>query len=260
MKKEDKKIIANGRQLFCREYILPDESGEEVLVLLHDSWGGIESWGDFPQALAQIFGLNILIYDRAGFGKSPDRAGEAEFENYHLEAARELSDLLDVLEIDRALLFGHSDGATIALLAAAHFPEKIKGVMAETPHTFIEEKGRKAVRETVEKAQSSSLLQSLERLHGDRAEAVFRRWHELWLSPKMDDWNILPELKKIQCPVLAMRGSEDPFDTDKQLSELFEYIEAPLMPLFIPEAGHTPRKDNPVAVIDAIETFNNDYF
>jgi len=45
--------------------------------------------------------------------------------------------LFEALDIERLWLFGHSDGASIALLYAAKFP--VAGVVAVAPHIFVED-------------------------------------------------------------------------------------------------------------------------
>jgi len=46
--------------------------------------------------------------------------------------------LLDALGIDKVDLLGHSDGATIALIAAAYHPDRVDRVIAIAPHVFVE--------------------------------------------------------------------------------------------------------------------------
>ena len=70
--------------------------------------------------------------------------------------------------------------------------------MVEGAHSFVEEKGKAAVRESRDKAQTNSLLQSLEKYHSDKTAEVFRIWHETWLSDFFTDWTIVPLLKSIQ--------------------------------------------------------------
>jgi pimeloyl-ACP methyl ester carboxylesterase len=50
-----------------------------------------------------------------------------------------LNDLLKELNINDIILFGHSDGGTIALIFAAKYPEKVKATLCEAGHIFVEE-------------------------------------------------------------------------------------------------------------------------
>ncbi len=218
--------------------------GEPVLIFLHDSWGCTAMWEDFPGKTAGIFGLNAMIYDRRGYGKSSPFSPEPRTKFYLHEAALELMQVMNALEIKKAILYGHSDGGTIALIAAATHPERFKGIIVEGAHSFVEEKGKAAVRESRDKAKHNSLLKSLGKYHGNKTSELFKRWHEAWLGDFFADWTIVPELKNIRCPVLAFRGENDPYDTIAQLNILEKEIQSPLIARVITEAAHTPRKEN----------------
>ena len=41
-----------------------------TIVLLHEGLGCVEMWKDFPSMLAQVTGLNVFAYSRAGYGCS----------------------------------------------------------------------------------------------------------------------------------------------------------------------------------------------
>jgi pimeloyl-ACP methyl ester carboxylesterase len=53
-------------QLFVKR--INDNKSKPTLVFLHDSWGCVEMWGDFPEKLVELSGLDTLIYDRRGYG------------------------------------------------------------------------------------------------------------------------------------------------------------------------------------------------
>ena len=237
---------------FWRKKTHPDEP---VLILLHDSWGCTELWEDFPEKLSALFGLNTLSYDRRGYGKSSPFQEEERTKNYLHEAAEELISVMDKMKIDRAILYGHSDGASIALIAAAVYPERFQGIMVEGAHSFVEEQGKNAVRESRDKARSNSLLKTLEKYHGDKAAELFRRWHIMWAEEDFFDWSIVSILKNISCPVLAFRGENDPFDTIEQLRVLEREIKSSVVTKVISNAAHTPRKENEKETLKLINHF-----
>lgn len=247
----------NDYQLFYRYLIDKKNPAEPVLIFLHDSWGCTEMWEDFPEKIAELFGLNALIYDRRGFGKSSPFAPEPRTKYYLHHSADELINVMDALKIKKAMLYGHSDGGSIALIAAAVQPERFQAIMVEGAHSFVEEKGKAAVRESRDKAQTNSLLQSLEKYHSDKTAEVFRKWHETWLSDFFTDWTIVPLLKSIQCPVLAFRGENDPFDTIGQLNVLEQEIPSPITAKVISNAAHTPRKENKAETMKLIRLFQS---
>ena len=247
----DKRKIKIGDHLLYLEYGLYHQNTElPVLVFLHDSWGCVEMWGDFPFKIQQISGLNTLVYDRQGHGKSsPFTIKERDTEYLHREA-HELILLLDKLGIKNVIIYGHSDGATIALIAASIFPNRVNGLILEGVHSFIESIGRAAVKATREKAKNTGLLESLQTFHGYKTAELFRLWHETWLSPAFDHWSIVHLLPNIECKVLAFQGVDDEYGTVEQLNILKEKIKGEVSTFEIPNAAHTPRKE---AEDDSIE-------
>ena len=229
-------------------------SSEPVLIFLHDSWGCTEMWDDFPERW-QMFSVQMRWFTTVEAWKIFAFRQRRTNENIWHEASDELIAVMDKLDIGQAVLYGHSDGGTIALIAAAMHPERFRGIIVEGAHSFVEEKGKNAVRESRDKAKTNMLLQVLERFHGEKTEELFRRWHEAWLSDFFTDWTIVPILKNITCPVLAFRGENDPFDTIEQLNVLERKIKSPIIAQVISNAEHTPRRENEPATMELIERF-----
>jgi len=233
-----------GYQLFLRQMdsFSVDET-KPTLVFLHDSWGCSEMWGDFPETLLKISGLNGLVYDRRGYGQSSPFAIAQRTEFYLHDEAHELIEILNACDVKHVVIYGHSDGATIALLAASLYPERIKGLILEGAHSFIEDSGKDAVLKTRERAKTTGLLDSLAKYHGDKTSELFRLWHETWLSDYFARWTIVPLLKNIMCPVLAFQGEYDEFGSVEQLNVLKREIPTFVTILEMSDAGHTPRKE-----------------
>lgn len=254
-------IQREGYHLFAKSITRFSENNDNpVLVFLHDSWGCVEMWGDFPDRLVKISGLNGLVYDRRGYGKSSPFAVTQRTEFYLHEEAHELIGVLDACRIQHAVIYGHSDGATIALLAAALYPDRIKGLILEGAHSFIEDSGKAAVLETRERAKETSLLASLEKYHGDKTAELFRLWHETWLSDYFAQWSIVPLLHNITCPVLAFQGEKDEFGSIEQLNILKKEILTSVTIAEIKHAGHTPRKEAEEETMKWVKKFINKQF
>ncbi|HNX87671.1 MAG TPA: alpha/beta hydrolase [Paludibacteraceae bacterium] len=253
--KEINELALDDYSVYYEKTEYPENPEEPVLIFLHDSWGCVGMWGDFPEKLMKIAGLNAFVYDRRGYGRSSPFGTAQRDKNYLHQEAGELIRVMDKANIRKAVLYGHSDGATIALIAAAKYPERIVAVIAESTHTFIEEKGKTAVLESRERAKHNSLLQTLEKYHGDKTGELFRRWHETWLSDNFADWSIIPLLCDIQCPVLAFRGKDDPYDSIEQQNVLKSEMSSPLTTAVIPDAGHSPRIDNETVTMKLIKSF-----
>ncbi len=244
-------------QIFVKDIKINAEKEQPLLIFLHDSWGCVEMWDDFPEKLSKLLNQNALVYDRRGHGRSSAFEVEERTTDYLQEEADILIRLMDSLSIPKAILYGHSDGATIALIAAACYPNRFAGLILESPHTFMEESGINAVRTTRDKAMNSSLLEKLEKFHGEKTSSLFRLWHETWLSKHFAEWTIVPLLKNIICPVLAFRGENDSFDTEEQLNVLKKEIRGAVQLAKIPNAAHAPHKENENETMRRILAFSH---
>jgi pimeloyl-ACP methyl ester carboxylesterase len=236
-------IEIDSHFISAEKIVLQQSEDAPLIVFLHDAWGCAALWGDFPQKLAMQTGCNALLYDRRGFGQSGADASCDRTPEYFYDEAHAFIALVDVLHVKKVILFGHSDGATIALLTAALFPERIEALMVESPHTFLEDSGLNAVAETALKAQGPILLRSLEKYHGTKTQVLFDKWKNCWASEAFSGWNLLPELENIKCPVLAFRGENDVFDTHEQLYRLQAHIRSGIETEIIPGAAHSPHKE-----------------
>ena len=213
------------------------------VIMLHDSFGCIELWRDFPKKLSKKLNRDVILYDRQGYGKS-DLLNVCSRENSYMhDEADVLMNLMKELKISQAILFGHSDGATIALIAAAKYPEKISAVISEAAHVFVEEITVKGIEKAVYAFNHEGLNERLEKYHSKKTELLFKLWSETWLSEKFRAWNILDLLPRITCPVLIIQGKNDEFGTQKQVDTIFNLISGEKSVLMIPDTGHTPHKE-----------------
>jgi pimeloyl-ACP methyl ester carboxylesterase len=243
-------------QLYVERYSFSTTKVDSpTMIFLHDSWGCVRLWGDFPKKISKMAGLDALLYDRRGYGKSSGFAVAERTDQYLHDEAHELIRVMDAYTIEKAVIYGHSDGATIALIAAALYPERIKGLLLEGPHSFIEDSGKAAVLATRERAIENNLLASLQKYHDDKAAELFRLWHETWLSDFFSKWTIVPILNRISCPVLAFQGEDDEFGTIEQLYVLKKEISTDVILAEIRNAGHTPRKEAETETMDLLENW-----
>src|SRR5262245_36202404 len=111
-------LVLDGRRIEAR-WIGSPAPGTPTLVFLHEGLGSVALWKDFPDRLAAAVGLPALIYSRFGYGGSAPAPLPRPVTFLDDEATEVLPRLLDAAGIDDALLIGHSDGASIALLYAA---------------------------------------------------------------------------------------------------------------------------------------------
>lgn len=224
-------------------------------VLLHDSLGCVDTWRDFPELLAERIGSDVIVYDRQGYGRSSPFGPTPRTVHYLAQEAQVLRDLLDALEIDSAILFGHSDGGSIALLAAATEPNRIAAVVTEGAHVFVEDVTLRGIRAARESLGTTDLADRLARYHGDKVPALTSAWIDTWLSPEFRSWNIERHLPYIRCPVLVIQGELDEFGTIEQVNAIVRGVGERARPLMIPGIGHTPHREARDAVLNATSAF-----
>ena len=141
----------DGREIALQyEWINAGTRDAPLVVFLHEGLGSIEMWRDFPGELCAAGGYRGFVYSRYGYGRSTARpAGERWTPEYLERQARDvLPALLDAVGAAdaRPWLFGHSDGATIALIYAALFPDAVRGAIVMAPHVFLEDVARAGIR------------------------------------------------------------------------------------------------------------------
>jgi|GEM_PF-273873 len=170
--------------LGAKRFLHGETLSDPAIVLLHDALGCMATWREFPQALFEATGLDVVMFDRRGHGASSSLSDEKRTSAYLEDDARRLPEILDKLRVRRAILVGHSDGGSIALVAAALYPERVQSVVAMAAHVFLEEVTLAGVRDTVATAGETRLLERLQKYHGEKSERLYRVWHETWLAMK----------------------------------------------------------------------------
>ncbi|SIT08238.1 Pimeloyl-ACP methyl ester carboxylesterase [Chryseobacterium ureilyticum] len=233
-------------------YIEYNNSFEDkpTIVFLHDSLGSVQLWRDFPAKLSAATECNVLAYDRLGYGKSYPMSTHVRPVNYMELEADLLNDLLAELNITDAVLFGHSDGGTIALITAAKYPERVKAVICEAGHVFVEDVTLKGVYDAWEAYKTTNLPERLQKYHGDKVEMLFKAWTETWTRDDYRTWNIEYLLKDIICPLLFIQGEKDEYGTLDQLEKTVSQVSGSSEKYIIPEVGHTPHKEVPELVLE----------
>lgn len=229
--------------------------GKPTIVFLHDSLGCIDLWRDFPERVGEMTSCNVLIYDRQGYGKSCGFTNPVR-NNHYLEVEAEvLNQLLEFWNIDQPILFGHSDGGSIALLTAAKYPSKIKAIITEGAHVFVEDVTIKGIKEAIHHYETTDLKTKLEKYHAKNTEAMFWAWAKTWTTEEFSSWNIEQFLFDIQCPSLIIQGEKDEYGTLKQVESIVEKVSSTSEKFIIPNIGHTPHKETPEVVLKKVKLF-----
>lgn len=243
----NKDIVVDGAVLRIQRTLLDKE--RPTLIFLHDSLGSIELWRDFPNRLGKATHCNVLVYDRQGYGQSSPFTG-GDRDNHYLEIEADvLNVLIEQCGLGKVILFGHSDGGSIALVAAAKHPSPILGVITEGAHIFVEDITLQGIREAVFAYHTTNLKERLQKYHGDKTEAVFRAWAHTWLSDDFRSWNIERFLPRITCPVLVIQGEKDEYGSLGQVEGITRQVSGATSRLIIPSVGHTPHKEAAAMVL-----------
>src|SRR5882762_1180360 len=107
---EFKFLTIDGKRLETVRYPPARIGADATIVMLHEGLGSIAMWKDFPERVAEATGCGVLLYSRYGRGKSDRLAEKRAVDSMHQEAKVVLPKPLGQLEIQRPILFGHSEG------------------------------------------------------------------------------------------------------------------------------------------------------
>ena len=227
-----------------------------TLVFLHEGLGSVSMWRDFPARLAGHTGCRTVVYSRFGHGRSSPQRKPHGVRFMHEEALEIMPALFDALAIDHPVLIGHSTGASMALIFAGAGRWPVEGVVAMAPLCFVEEFNLESIRNAREVFTTTDLEQRLSR-HHDNAQAVFYAWNDIWLHPDFKAWTILDSLPGIRCPILAMLGEDDEYSTPAQIDAIAKGAvnASDVQLLRLADCRHSPHKDQPATVIDAVTLF-----
>lgn len=250
-----------GRQVSIEyQWLSPAQDAHDgpLLVFLHEGLGSVAMWKDFPQALCDACGLPGLVYSRPGYGNSTAREPHERWgpDFMHRQAQEVLPALLDALQVkQRVVLFGHSDGASIALLFAASHPERVHATVVAAPHVFVEDISLQSITQAKAAYQQGDLRQRLAPYHRD-VDSAFWGWNDVWLSKAFKTWDITSELGRIRSPMLAMQGKNDEYGTMEQIHRIARHVPQTRL-LEIEDCRHSPHRDQREVVIRHVASFFN---
>jgi pimeloyl-ACP methyl ester carboxylesterase len=228
-------------------------AGRPTLVFLHEGLGSLAMWRDFPGRVAHATGCNAVVHSRYGYGNSAPLHEHRTVRYMHDEALVALPELLDRLALERPILVGHSDGASIALIHAGGAQRRVAGLVLMAPHVFVEDISVESIAAAKLAYEATDLRAKLGRYHAD-VDSAFWGWNRIWLDPDFRQWNIEEYLPAVACPVLAIQGEDDEYGTMEQLRRIGRGVrDAELVDLA--DCRHSPHKDQPEAVLDAITRF-----
>jgi pimeloyl-ACP methyl ester carboxylesterase len=245
-------------RIFTRRWT-PADSEEPTprppIVLLHDSLGAVALWRDFPAALSQATGRDVIAYDRLGFGKSDRRSGRLAPGFVAEEASTGFPLLREQLGFQEFVAFGHSVGGGMAIHCAAAFGAECEALVTISAQAFAEERTLEGIRAAKEQFKDPAQVERLARYHGDKARWVLDAWIETWLDPAFASWSLADVLPRVACPVLAIHGDLDEFGSTKHPEMIGALASGEVRAEILPGVGHVPHREQPALVLKLVSGF-----
>ena len=239
-------------------------SGPTTLVGVAGSFADWEIWGPTFELLSRDW--RVVGFDHDGVGHTRVPVGEIAPER-HLET---LLSVLDHHEIERCVIAGDSNNATLAIRAAVEHPDRFDGLIVVNGHAWgfdypaalaFPDRLRTDFEATVSFFVDLVFPEEGSDQLKDQLAAIIRRTgpeaaaHIVEMYFGMD---LRPEIDRLDLPALVVHGALDdigPAVLDAA-RELADRLGADLE--LVPDAGHLPLLSRPHAVARAIDSFLSD--
>jgi pimeloyl-ACP methyl ester carboxylesterase len=250
------------------------DAGEgRAIVMLHGGWG-YEIYPFERQIAALAVHHRVVVPDRTGYGQSGRLERQAT--DFHHRAAAETFALIDALALDRPIVWGHSDGAVIALLMGLTDPRRVSGLILEAAHFFRSKPGSREFFEAMTRdpdGLGERATSVLARDHGEQWREVLRANGDAWLriatdsAPAPDLYGA--RLGDLRVPTLVIHGGKDPRTEPGELDAMRKALNAAPDPRvgparfeILPEAAHSPHSERATAdeVTQLAERFVRELF
>jgi pimeloyl-ACP methyl ester carboxylesterase len=191
-----------------------DAGAGPAVVVLHGGWG----YDIYPfdhQVAALAADHHVVIPDRSGYGGSGRVARQAI--DFHRRGAEETFAVIDALGLARPIVWGHSDGAVIALLMGLAQPDRLAGLIVEAAHFFrVKPASRAFFTAMIENPDSlgERVTSVLAREHGEAWREVIRMNGAAWRRIA-DEWPTSDadlyggRLSELRVPTLVIHGGRD---------------------------------------------------
>jgi len=225
------------------------------IVLLHDSLGCVELWRDFPERLAAATARDVIAYDRLGFGRSAPHPGGWSTRFIRDEAERLFLPVWQGLDIEHFIVFGHSVGGAMAASLAARYPRHCHALITESAQAFVEDRTLHGIRQAQAAFAEPAQLERLRKYHGDKAEWVLSAWIDTWQSDAYASWTLEDSAASLDCPLLAIHGREDEYGSVVHPQRIVALTSGAARTLLLDGCHHVPHREQPAAVLEAVEQF-----
>lgn len=259
---------------------LPPLARGPVLVFLHGFASSLYSWHEVLEILGRD-GWSVA-FDRPAFGltERPRRGEWRDLNPYAPEGQLRVTlELLNALEIGRAVLVGHSSGGALAVKLALESPDRVAALVLvdpaivreggpprwSRPLLFIPQLNRVGPLLMRQFSGSSgwTFLQAAwsdPRLIDDETFEAYRR------ALQVDDWdwalweysrstyrlNLVPRLSELSLPTLVVSGADDEIVPLERTKEVAQAIPNATLAVF-DSCGHVPHEECPLPFIEVVK-------
>jgi pimeloyl-ACP methyl ester carboxylesterase len=233
--------------------------------LLHGGWGySLYPFSRQTEKLRHSF--RVICPDRSGYGRSNHSGDFAGFTiDFHYRAALETLSLLDSLDIKRAFLWGHSDGAIIAAIIGFTAPERVRGLILEAFHYFRVKPRSRGFFETLAHKPETLGPELCEKFAlefgADSWRNIITSHAGAWLQlaaesggPKDDLYR--GDLAKVSAPALFIHGGLDPRTEPDELEAVSRQLPQAQMQI-LKGAAHSPHSES--AWADLVTTLAKEF-
>jgi pimeloyl-ACP methyl ester carboxylesterase len=230
-----------------------DEGKGAPLIFLHGGWG-YEIYPFRRQIEALRGDYRIIIPDRGGYGRSTHLVDGLP-SDFHYRAAAETLLLLDSLGIDRAFLWGHSDGAVIAAILGFTAPARVSGLILEAFHFYRTKISSREFFETLAYQPEGLATELRERFAREHGKEYWRKlitsharaWFQIAKeSNGSDDDLYAGRLHEISAPALFIHGRLDPRTEPGELDAVREQLLQSEMHI-LDDGSHSPHSESATA-------------
>ncbi len=248
-------IDIDGVSLECR-WLGPQPGDAPTIVLLHEGLGCVTMWRDFPDRLQQATGYGVFVYSRQGYGGSDPCSLPRPIDYMEREARTVVPKVLDAIGFQRGVLFGHSDGGTIAGLHLGYvLDHRVRGLVLMAPHFFAEAGPLQTIRDIRESFETTDLRDKLARHHGKNVDCAFYGWADAWLDPDFANWDVSDCIAYARIPIVFIQGTRDAYGTRAQADVVEKESYAPVEVHMLEECGHAPHLEQPDRTLAIVAEF-----
>lgn len=229
-----------------------DAGAGPPIVILHGGWGyDIYPFERQIEVLASTH--RIVAPDRTGYGRSGRL--ERQETDFHRRAASETFAVIDALGLERPVVWGHSDGAVIALLMALAAPDRLGGLIVEATHLLRNKPASREFFRTMMRdpdGLGERVTAVLAREHGEGWRDLIRTNGDAWMriaddpaAPTADLYE--GKLGELRVPTLVIHGARDPRTEPGELDAIRDALTRRARALryfeVLPEGGHSPHSE-----------------